>query len=97
MDYAVNVITLIQFFFAIVIGLYFLNLQRAQQGNRVAFEWESKKEMETKYLVMLDNGAFDVATFVNKKFVCKGLNQNVVIASQIVITKEGLQTIPVLI
>lgn len=53
--------------------------------------------METKYLVMLDNGAFDVATFVNNKFVCKGLNQNVVIASQIVITKEGLQAVPVLI
>ena len=46
MDYAVNVITLIQFFFAIVIGLYFLNLLRSQQGNRVAVERESKKEME---------------------------------------------------
>ena len=53
--------------------------------------------METKYLVMLDNGEFDVAAFVNNKFVCKGRNQNVVIASKIVITKEGLQTIPVLI
>ena len=53
--------------------------------------------METKYLVMLDNGAFDIATFVNNKFVCQGLNQNIVIASQIVITKEGLQTVPVLI
>lgn len=53
--------------------------------------------METKYLVMLDNGEFDVATFVNNKLVCKGVNQNVVIASQIVITKEGLQTRPVLI
>lgn len=53
--------------------------------------------METKYLVMLDNGAFDIATFVNNKFVCKGLNQNVVKASQIVETKEGLQTVPVII
>ena len=53
--------------------------------------------METKYLVMLDNGEFDVATFVNNKFVCKGLNQNVVLASQLVITKEGLQVVPVLI
>ena len=53
--------------------------------------------METKYLVMLDNGEFDIATFVNNKFVCKGMNQNVVKASQIVATKEGLQTIPVII
>ena len=53
--------------------------------------------MEIKYLVMLDNGEFDVATFVNNKLVCKGRNQNVVIASQIVITNEGLKTRPVLI
>ncbi len=53
--------------------------------------------MENKYLVMLDNGTFDVATFVNNKFVCAGNNQNVVIASKIIITKEGLQTVPVLI
>ena len=53
--------------------------------------------MENKYLVMLDNGDFDVATFVNNKFVCQGLNQNVVIASQIVITNTGLQVVPVLI
>lgn len=46
MDYAVNVITLIQFFFAIVIGLYFLNLLKSQQGNKVAVERESRKEME---------------------------------------------------
>lgn len=46
MDYAVNAISLIQFFFAIVIGLYFLNLLRSQQGNRVAVERESKKEMD---------------------------------------------------
>ena len=46
MDYAVSAITLIQFFFAIVIGLYFLNLLRSQQGNRVAVERESKKEMD---------------------------------------------------
>ncbi|MBP2649577.1 MAG: lon2 [Firmicutes bacterium] len=45
-DYAVNLITLIQFFFAIVIGLYFWNLLRTQQGNRVAVERESKKEMD---------------------------------------------------
>lgn len=46
MDYAVNIITVIQFFFAIVIGLYFWNLLRSQQGNRVAVERESKKEMD---------------------------------------------------
>lgn len=36
----------VQIFFAIVIGLYFLNLLRAQQGNKTAVEKESKKEME---------------------------------------------------
>jgi Lon-like ATP-dependent protease len=46
MDYAVNLITVIQFFFAIVIGMYFWNLLRSQQGNRVAVERESKKEMD---------------------------------------------------
>ncbi|MDR3565358.1 MAG: ATP-dependent protease LonB [Negativicutes bacterium] len=46
MDYAVNIITVIQFFFAIVIGLYFWNLLRSQQGNRVAVERESKKEID---------------------------------------------------
>jgi Lon-like ATP-dependent protease len=45
-DYAVNIITVIQFFFAIVIGMYFWNLLRSQQGNRVAVERESKKEMD---------------------------------------------------
>jgi Lon-like ATP-dependent protease len=45
-DYAVNAFSLIQFFFAIVIGMYFLNLLRSQQGNRVAVERESKKEMD---------------------------------------------------
>lgn len=46
MDYAINVISMIQFFFAVVIGLYFWNLLRSQQGNRVAVERESKKEIE---------------------------------------------------
>ncbi|HYF84496.1 MAG TPA: ATP-dependent protease LonB [Clostridia bacterium] len=36
----------IQLFFAVVIGLYFLNLLRSQQGNKVAIEKESRKEME---------------------------------------------------
>lgn len=46
MDYAVNIISVIQLFFAVVIGLYFWNLLRTQQGNRTAVERESKKEME---------------------------------------------------
>lgn len=36
----------IQLFFAVVIGMYFLNLLRSQQGNKVAIEKESRKEME---------------------------------------------------
>lgn len=46
MDYAINIVTVIQFFFAVVIGLYFWNLLRSQQGNRVAVEKESKKEID---------------------------------------------------
>ncbi len=41
-----NVFFLIQFFFAIVIGLYFLSLLKSQQGNKSAIERESKKELE---------------------------------------------------
>lgn len=41
-----NAVIIIQLFFAIVIGLYFLNLLRSQQGNKVAVEKESKKELE---------------------------------------------------
>lgn len=37
---------IIQFFFALVIGLYFLNLLRGQQGNKSAVGKESNKEME---------------------------------------------------
>ncbi|KXG76494.1 ATP-dependent protease LonB [Thermotalea metallivorans] len=37
---------LVQFFFAVVIGLYFLNLLKNQTGNRSAIEKESKKELE---------------------------------------------------
>ncbi|MDN5347261.1 MAG: ATP-dependent Lon protease [Clostridia bacterium] len=36
----------IQIFFAVVIGLYFWNLLRSQQGNRIAIERESHKELE---------------------------------------------------
>ncbi len=40
------VILCIQLFFAIVIGLYFLNLLKSQQANRTAVEKTSKKEIE---------------------------------------------------
>lgn len=43
---AVNVITLIEFFFAVVIGLYFLNMLKSQQSNKIVIEKESKKEIE---------------------------------------------------
>lgn len=46
MDYAVNIITFVQFFFAVIIGLYFFSLLKSQQGNKVAVNRESKKEME---------------------------------------------------
>lgn len=38
--------TLINLFFAIVIGVYFFNLLRTQQGSRLAVERESRKELE---------------------------------------------------
>ncbi|MDF2524595.1 MAG: lonB [Clostridiales bacterium] len=37
---------IIQFFFSIIIGLYFLNLFRSQQGNKSAIERESRKELD---------------------------------------------------
>ena len=37
---------IVQFFFAVVIGLYFLNMLKNQQGSKVIIEKESKKEME---------------------------------------------------
>lgn len=46
MDYAINIITVVQFFFAVVIGLYFFSLLKSQQGNKVAVNRESKKETE---------------------------------------------------
>ncbi|SDF50061.1 ATP-dependent protease LonB [Sporomusa acidovorans] len=46
MDYAVNIISVIQLFFAVIIGLYFWNLLKSQQGNKIAVERESKKEMD---------------------------------------------------
>lgn len=41
-----HIITVVQFFFAVVIGLYFFSLLRSQQGNKVAVNRESRKEME---------------------------------------------------
>src|SRR5690606_14404822 len=46
MNVTVNVLSLIQIFFAIVIGLYFLNLLKTQQGSKIAIDRESRKEME---------------------------------------------------
>ncbi len=40
------VLMVIQLFFAIVIGLYFWNLLRNQQNNKVAIDRESRKEMD---------------------------------------------------
>ncbi|SDC75932.1 MULTISPECIES: ATP-dependent protease LonB [unclassified Candidatus Frackibacter] len=41
-----SIFGIIQFFFAVVIGLYFWNLLRKQRNNKVAVIKESKKEME---------------------------------------------------
>jgi Lon-like ATP-dependent protease len=41
-----NIFGIIQFIFAVVIGLYFWNLLRKQHSNKVAIIKESKKEME---------------------------------------------------
>ncbi|MFW5855660.1 MAG: ATP-dependent protease LonB, partial [Bacillota bacterium] len=46
MDYAVRIFTLVQFFFAVVIGLYFWNLLKKQKGSKKAVIKESRKEME---------------------------------------------------
>jgi len=37
---------IIQFFFSVIIGLYFLNLLKTQKTNRIAIEKESRKELE---------------------------------------------------
>src|SRR5690554_3183052 len=41
-----GVFTIIQVFFAIIIGLYFFNLLRGQQSNKSAVDRESKRELE---------------------------------------------------
>jgi Lon-like ATP-dependent protease len=37
---------LVNFFFAVIIGLYFWNLLRSQQSNKSAIDRESRKELE---------------------------------------------------
>lgn len=39
------ILAVVQLFFAMVIGMYFLNLWRTQQGNRVSIERESRNEL----------------------------------------------------
>lgn len=41
-----GMIFIIQLFFSIIIGLYFLNMLKSQQGNKVAVEKESRKELD---------------------------------------------------
>jgi len=41
-----GLLTFIQVFFAVIIGLYFWNLLKTQQGNKTAVEKDSRKEME---------------------------------------------------
>ncbi|MBX5466858.1 MAG: ATP-dependent protease LonB [Firmicutes bacterium] len=41
-----NLVTWVQFIFAIIIGLYFWNLLKSQQGNKILIERESRKEIE---------------------------------------------------
>jgi ATP-dependent Lon protease len=40
------ILTLVQFFFAVVIGMYFWNLLRNQQSNRSSIDKDSRKELE---------------------------------------------------
>ena len=41
-----DAVLLIQVFFGIIIGLYFFNLYRNQQGQKMSMERESKKQMD---------------------------------------------------
>lgn len=41
-----NTFFIIQFFFTIIIGLYFFNMLKSQQGNKSAIEKESRKELD---------------------------------------------------
>jgi len=46
MDTAVSVVTAVQMVFFIIIGMYFFNLLRSQQGSKMAVSRESDKEMD---------------------------------------------------
>jgi Lon-like ATP-dependent protease len=46
MDVVSSLFFMIQLFFTIIIGLYFLSLLKTQQGNKSAIDRESKKELE---------------------------------------------------
>ena len=46
MENFAGILTMIQVFFAVVIGLYFFNLLKNQQTSKVAVDKESRKEME---------------------------------------------------
>jgi len=41
-----SIFLVVQFFFTVITGIYFLNLLKSQQGNKSAIEKESKKELE---------------------------------------------------
>ncbi len=41
-----QILYIIQLFFAVIIGIYFWNLLRSQQGNKVSVDRESRKELE---------------------------------------------------
>jgi Lon-like ATP-dependent protease len=46
MEFTSSILMFVNFFFTVIIGLYFWNLWRGQQGNKVAVERESRKELE---------------------------------------------------
>ncbi|MEL1133902.1 ATP-dependent protease LonB [Desulfitobacterium sp. THU1] len=41
-----GIVMMVQFIFAVIIGLYFWGLLKSQQGNKISIEKESKKELE---------------------------------------------------
>ncbi|MGE4272011.1 MAG: ATP-dependent protease LonB [Desulfitobacterium sp.] len=41
-----GIVMMVQFIFAVIIGLYFWGLLKSQQGNKISIERESKKELE---------------------------------------------------
>ncbi len=45
MQHTLNILTFIQFFFAVVIGLYFWNMLQKQKGNKKVLKKKSRKEM----------------------------------------------------